>query len=183
MISRRNTDDARFLAEAEAPAAVEPLVPVELLDDGEAIILAVKPSGWFVVLTSWPVLLSCAAVATAAGLWLDTFGGNLVGMAALAVALAKMLVACFQWVGRLYVLTNRRVIGIRGVLKANVVSYPLKNIRRTALSATLPERMVAVSSLYFDISDADDGTEMIWVDLAKPSEVRDLVEQAIHQTR
>lgn len=182
MISRRNTDDARFLAEAEAPATVEPFVPAELLDDGEAIILAVKPSGWFVVLTSWPVLVSCAGVAAAAGLWPRLFGGNLVGMAALAVALAKVLVACFQWAGRLYVLTNRRVIRIRGVLKADVVSCLLKNIRQTTLSATLPERMAAVGSLYFDMLDTD-GTEMIWINLAKPYQVRDLMEQTIHQAK
>ncbi len=109
MISRRNTDDARFLAEAEAPATVEPFVPAELLDDGEAIILAVKPSGWFVVLTSWPVLVSCAGVAAAAGLWPRLFGGNLGGMAALAGAPAEVLGAWFQRAGWPYGLTNRPV--------------------------------------------------------------------------
>lgn len=52
---------------ASAPARIKTIAPeaLGLLDDGELILLAVKPSGWFLLLSSWPVLVAAAAVAGA----------------------------------------------------------------------------------------------------------------------
>ena len=44
-------------AEPASPiAAAQQAVPQSLLQDGEVILLAVKPSPWWVVLHAWPVL-------------------------------------------------------------------------------------------------------------------------------
>ena len=53
-------------ADPATQAAPGYLVPANLLSDSEIIILALKPSGWFVLASSLPVVATAAAVAATA---------------------------------------------------------------------------------------------------------------------
>lgn len=170
---------------ANPPAEAEAVVPAKLLEDGEVVILAVKPSLWYVLLASWPVVVLAALVAgvsyAAAELFAAAINLHLVLLGCAAVACTGVTVASFQWQGRLYVLTNRRTIRLRGVFRPQVSQCLLRHIRRTHVSATLTERMVGVGTLLFEAEKEACGDHH-WVNLARPAEVQRIVEETLRRT-
>ncbi len=170
---------------ANPPAQVEALVAEELLDDGEAILLTVKPSGWFVLLASAPVLAIFFVAAAGAYLGAQTLPGTLpwqtIFFICVGCGVARLVFACMQWVGRLYLLTTRRVLTIRGVFSANIYQCPLRDICATDLSAASIEKVVGVSSLM--MLDGSDQILETWPCLARGEEVRRYVDQAIRRNR
>ena len=159
-------------------------VPAKLLDGGELVLLAIRPSGWYVLLVSAPALVMAGILG--AGTWL---GGRGVGLAipyqsvvtfCVAVACVRILIACFQWMGRLYVLTNRRALWISGVMRVEVLQCSLARIRGTRLSATAGEKAVGIGTLLFELRDDQDGPGA-WANIAHPKEVQEMVGQAIRR--
>jgi hypothetical protein len=173
-------------AEPATPAAPPIALPERLLEGGEVVILAVKPSRWFVWLMSWPVLVLAVVVLVVSFVAERFFAAAVdqrtVLLLCSAVGVARVVLAGFQWLGRLYVLTDRRVLRLRGVLREDVYQCPLKRIRRTHLSLTLPERLVGVGSLLFELDDSRCAPGH-WLDLAEPQEVQRLVEEALRRAR
>ena len=169
---------------ASPPAQISTVAAEELLDGGEVILLAIKPSGWFVLLSSWPVVAVAGVVAAGAFLagsalpaWLPKASLYLLCLALLGL---RLLFACAQWVGRLYLLTNRRVMCIQGVIRVHIEDRVLKQIQRTAVAATSAERLVSVGSLLFE--DVDGKTlDLAWLCLSRPGEVQEAVEDAIRR--
>jgi len=158
----------------------------DLLGEGEVVILAVKPSAWFVLLVCWQVLLGLVglgACAYVAGHWVGSAGlTQAVLLACLACGCVRIIVACFQWMGRLYVLTNLRVLRIQGLSAPDVVQCPLKHVRTTSLTASPFEKLLGVGALV--VHRKDEQTEALrWVVVAKAAEVRQMVEEAIARGR
>jgi hypothetical protein len=180
-------ENERFLA--GTPAHVPPvlvveraLVPEGLLDGDEIVLLAVKPSLWFILLRSGSWLIGCAALA---GLtwWLGHHGfgsdvSRLGLQTAVAIALVRVSVAMFQWASRLYVLTNRRVMRIKGVLHVNVFECPLTKIQNTHLSFSLPQRLVWIGSIDMETAGTFGGGAT-WEHLSQPTLVHARLRNAI----
>lgn len=166
--------------------ADEAVVPAKLLDGGEVVLLAIRPSVWFLVLTSLPVLAVAGLLGAAAYL-----GGkllpapiphrNILYLCGALICLRMILAAC-QWMGRLYVLTNRRLLWISGVLRVNVVQCPLADVRATGLSATLLERTVGIGSLLFELR-GDRRPPGSWDNISHPKQVQYQVESALRGSR
>lgn len=172
---------------ADDTAPVAPIgaaVPERLLNEGEVVILAMKPSIWFVVLTSWPAVSAVLALGLAAYILGDMLGlqvgHQLVLFFCATVALGQLFVACFEWVGRLYILTNVRILTLRGVLKPQFSQCPLKKIENIALSITTSERLFAVGSIYFQAEGFDH--KSAWFYISQPQEVCDAVNEAVRRT-
>ncbi len=166
-------------------AHAEPLVPDAVLDDDELVLLAVKPSAWFVALVSWPVIAAAGAVAAGAYVAGDALGSTappMVHALCLAGALLRLIVASFQWLGRTYVLTDKRVMWIEGVLRVAVVQCPLRHITRTDLTATRGERVLGLATLVFEAEPLEAG-QPGWANLSRAAEVRQAVEEAIRRAR
>ena len=159
----------------------------ERLEDGEIVILAVRPSGWFVVLMSWPLLVGVAAVAAislVARTWPGyDVDGHMVTLVCVGVAALRVAISCLQWQSRLYILTDRRVMRIKGVFREDCYQCPLRNIREIHLSATLPDRIVAVASLIFHRADDKPVQDVDWLCLANPQEVRQAVREAMRHAK
>jgi len=157
------------------------------LADGEAIILVVRPSGWLILLMSWPLLAGVAAVVAvsfAAKHYLACdVGSRMVLLICLAVGAMRLTIAISQWQGRMYILTDRRVMRIKGVFHEECYQCPLKKIRRVHLSATLPERIVSVASLMFERVDDKPVPDAHWVCLGNPREVLQAVEDALDRAK
>ena len=166
---------------AHLTVAAADLVPADRLEDGEIVLLAVKPSRWLALLASWPVLIAAAAVAGAAWvaetLWAPGVNGRVVAMFCSAVACTRVTVACFQWLGRLYVLTNRRVMRFGGVLHQDFWQCPLRQLDEAHLAVTLRERLVGIGSLWFQRRDDSHGGGS-WMYLAEPAEALRAVTEA-----
>ena len=171
----------RSASPADLAAIAEPLVPAGVLKDGETVLLAIKPSGWFVLLVSWPVLAVVALVALGLYLLWRYIGVNLPLNAAmclcLAVACIRITVACMQWLGRMYILTDRRIMSVRGAVRSDVASWMLKDIRQLALSAGRADKLLGIASLLV-VAGSDDVPQPAWTHLARPIEVHRIVSEA-----
>jgi len=157
------------------------LVPAERLENGELVILAVKPSRWLALLVSWPVVVVAAAVTGAAyaadRFWALAINEEMVALLCTAAACTRVTVGCLQWLGRLYVLTDRRVMRFSGVFRQVFWHCPLRAIREVHLSTTPPERLLAVGSLLFELDD-ERRQGGHWMHLAAAREVLQIVEEA-----
>ncbi len=174
---------------ADSPTVAAPgltVVPARLLDGGEVVILAVKPSGWFCLLTSLPVLTMAVVFVVVAGLAGPSLPGPLSAGAIVlfwvGVSALRLAVACVQWVGRLYVLTNRRILRVSGAFHQEVSQCLLRYVARAVVSASVTERLLGVGSLSFESSDP--ATRQVpWAHISNPLEVQQIVNEAISRAR
>ncbi len=184
------TDSGGRLAAAsqsEQPKVVlaADLVPAHLLDGGEVVLFAIKPSLWFVLFASvrWLVVLAAAIgmapwLATASG-WTS---GSLIAKAALALAAARVGFAVLEWASRLYVLTNRRVMRIRGIFNIHLFECSLLKIENTGVLLTWYQRLFGLGTVSF----ATAGTgpyAATWEHVAHPLEVHEQIRAAIGRAR
>jgi len=174
---------------AEPAAACPPVaaaVPARLLEGGEIVILAIKPSGWFVPLSSLPVLAAAAAVAAVFYLAGEFLGSQATRTAVLGIcvvaACVRVLVAGLQWMSRLYVLTDRRAVRVRGVLREDVCQRLLRDVVKVTLTASVSERLAGVGSLYLGLAGGETAT-VDWTFVAKPGEVRQIVADAVSRAK
>ena len=175
------------VADSASPAApLEVAAAEKLLDDGEVILLATRPSGWFVLVSSWPVLAVGAVILSAATVAAKAFGAPMplrsIGFVCGVVGSIRLAVACGEWVGRLYILTTRRVMRVSGVMRATIDQCPLRTIAETTLTAAPIERPLGVASLSFQ-DDQGQTLQPVWTCLPRAAEVRDVVDNAILRTR
>ena len=183
----------RVAAEADAepdatnvdPAQLAGMIPAQLLQPGEIIILLIKPSILFVILEPLRSLLSILVLGAAA-YWLANHDmlaalsrGDVVFITIAALA-ARLTWQFLEWLSRTYVLTDRRVVRIKGVLRVQVFECALKQINHTSTTFSLRERLFALGSISF----ATAGTafqEATWQMIANPLEVHEQVVRAINR--
>jgi hypothetical protein len=162
------------------------VVPARLLDGGEVVILAVKPSGWFCLLTSLPVLTMGAVFVVVAGLAGHRLPGPLTaGSVALfwvSVSALRLVVAWVQWMGRLYILTNRRILRVSGGFRREICQCPLRHVAKTAVSVSVTEKLLGVGNLSFESSNPS-ARQAPWTHIGNPLEVQQIVNEAISRAR
>lgn len=167
----------------QAPAAeARILLPEQLLTDGEVIILAVKPSGWFVLLASWPVLAIAAMAGVAMGLLRTAGPYQAALLVCVGVVCLRIVVACFQWMGLVYVLTNKRVMRICGLVRTDSVSCRLTEINQVELSRSPLEGPLGIGSLYFQSTERS-VEQAAWINVAGPDELLKTINDAIQRAR
>ncbi len=185
-----NAGDRRVSAQIEGPQGgilalpVEHIVPAHLLDGGEIVILAIKPSLWFVPLTSarW-ILLGIVFVAAANISWVTPHVAGYLRMAGYLGVASRLGWAMLQWVSRLYVLTNRRVMRLRGVFNVELFQCELSRIQSLVLTASLPERLVRSGTIVIQTAGAlgSVGGSAAWRIVARPLEVHQKLNDAIRR--
>ncbi|MCH7720328.1 MAG: PH domain-containing protein [Planctomycetes bacterium] len=155
-------------------------LPVNL-DGGEVVILAIKPSAWFVLYDAARWLVLAFFVAGTSG-WVSNAVSwasvpLLIQLASVAATL-RLGIAVLRWVSRFYVLTDRRVMRIRGVWKVDVFACPLLSVRTTKLTAQPHERLVGLGTLRFNVDPPPDA-DGSWYSIRHPEEVHSEVRRAI----
>jgi hypothetical protein len=71
-----------------------------------------------------------------------------------AVLLAtRLMLAAMQWMGRLYILTDMRIVTLSGVLTLSIFDCPLRKVARTRLLYTMRERICRLGSIEIIPSD------------------------------
>jgi len=178
------TPTADETANARLELAARFLPPLSL-QEGEIIVLVLKPSGWLVAVLSLPVVLAALAVAAVAyGMARyrpESPDAAVVVSVATAVALVRITVACWQWMGRTYVLTNKRILAARGVLTSRSTIANLADIQQVEPRALLPERWVGAGSLV--CLGRNSRVSVVWATLAKPQEVLEVVQEYVRRAR
>lgn len=169
----------------ETQVAGRVVVPAGLVSDDEQIILALKPSGWFVLLVSvpgWIVIAAAAIVADLLRYKAHFVSRDHIVTLAVAAGLVRLAIAVAQWLARVYLLTDRRVLRVMGVLHVRVFEAPLARVQNTFLSMTLIERLLGLGTILFATAGTG-AAEAGWWLIARPREVHAIVVETIRRAQ
>lgn len=162
------------------------MLPPHAIQPGEIIILLLKPHWLFVVLAPLPTLVGLALLTLLATLINNYFLDGLyhreivlVGVVAIALRLFWQFM---EWMSRAYVLTDRRIIRVRGVLRVSIFETALTQIQNTEVSRILREQLFGLGTIIY--ATAGTGVpEAYWEMLARPFDVHQKVVQTIRRYR
>ncbi len=156
-------------------------LPRDMLDGGELVLLAVKPSIWRPLFDSLPWLLTCIVLLAGVSRLSIPLWGIAPGTAMEAIvifALARLAIALLHWVPAWYVLTNRRVLFVRGVRRPRISSMLLNDIRNTYLHTAITEHLTGIGTLTL-VSKLDDQPMQVWRSIPNPEDVHAKIRRAI----
>jgi hypothetical protein len=171
---------------AALPPPQAAFLPAQLLQPGEIIVLLLKPSPWYILLEPLHSVVAIVVLALTA-LWLAAAGVLPMSqrdLSVIAVGLVgvRLFWQFLEWLSRIYVLTDQRVVTVRGVLRVQVFETQLKSIQHTNLLFSVRERLVGLGTILF----ATAGTafpESAWRMIARPLDVHQKVVQTIQRYR
>lgn len=158
------------------------LLTAHLLAGGERVTLAIKPSRWFIVIVSLPF---AAVVAVAAMSWAlidPNHAAILYWQTALFFIAGRVMLAVLQWMGRLYVLTDLRIMRFTGVFATEVYDCPLRRIASTKLTAGLRERVLRLGTILIR-GQIQQRAAADWQHVAQPREVHRKIRSAVARSR
>lgn len=157
------------------------LLTRHLLRDGEVILLLLKPSVWFILLSSLRAIAGILIFAIAARLWMYA-NNHFCADAIVFCTAGRLLLATASWIGRLYVLTDQRVMRISGVLNVDICDCPLRKVARTRVLRTTREKLLRLGSIEV-IPQEENRPCAVWQMIAKPVEINDRVNAAIRKAK
>jgi hypothetical protein len=157
------------------------------LAGGETVILALRPSFWFVVIKR------AGSLAALAGLWLlmalierlGWYDFNLapIGLAFVFIAACVLLWLAVDRASRLYLLTDKRVLRVSGIFSRTSVEIPLHKVTTVVLHRSFTERLVGVGSILFTSAAAGGGGagggDLVWYIVDGPASVVGTVRETL----
>src|SRR5581483_11500136 len=115
----------------------------QLLGENEKIIL-VAPQSWEEQLRS--VLINLVLAVIAIGITLVAMGfmgqAGLIGVVLFLIPVARFVLEFLQWSNREYIVTNRRVIQVDGVVNKNVIDSSLEKVNDVRMSQSVLGRLL-----------------------------------------
>src|SRR5581483_4388400 len=115
----------------------------QLLGENEKIILVARQS-WVVLLRS--VLINLVLAVIAIGITLVAMGfmgqAGLIGVVLFLIPVARFVLEFLQWSNREYIVTNRRVIQVDGVVNKNVIDSSLEKVNDVRMSQSVLGRLL-----------------------------------------
>jgi hypothetical protein len=168
-------------------ATLEKVQPRKLamLDGGEIIELSLKPSLWYIPIVCGRYATLSVVLALVLAVFVppaDSSGSALLVIACLGTAMGLISVAALQWASRLYVLTNRRVLRFKGVSTVELLERPLAGLDCVEVHASPLQRFLRLGSIRLIGRDGQ-AAPLTWEHLARPDEVRQKLNEAIHRAR
>ena len=183
-------DDLAMGAQTDAQAALSidaVPVPAALLDGGEIVEFSIRPSLWFVLFASAKTLVGLAAVAL--GVWLvvaSSPGWSLRSAYAfsflLLAAVVRVLIGSLQWASRMYMLTNRRVMRVSGILEVSVTDCPLSRISAAHIRVSPGQMLLGLGTIRMTPPDSRLPT-VNWEHVARPAMIHEKIVRAIQRSR
>lgn len=183
------SEGANPAAATPAPEAVlvTPLAALlsrHVLRDGEVVILMLRPSIWFIPF----VCLRFAALVLILMINAQIFNeqihwhARLYNEVGVLLLVGRLMVAVLQWLGRLYILTDMRVVQMAGVFAVEISDCPLRKVARVRVIYTLKERLLRLGSV--EIIPFDDAYPVgLWQTVARPKDVHRIIVQAIRRAK
>jgi hypothetical protein len=160
------------------------LLASHILRDGEVVLLILKPSIWFILLSSLRFIALTLILTIAAKVFNQHLAGPYRGYAELGTSLivGRLMWATLVWMGRLYILTDMRILSISGVFNVEVFDCPLRKVARTRLIRNVEDRVVGVGSI--EIIPQDESYPFgLWQTLARPKAVHEQIVATINRAK
>lgn len=179
--------EAAAPAHEPAVADISPLAALltrHLIPDSEIIVLMLKPSLFYIPITSMMTIGFAAALALAGTL----FDAQLPGSAsayfngAILLASIRLMWSTVHWMGRFYILTDMRVMTVSGVFQTRVEQCPLRRVARVRVLHSLKERALGLGSVEV-IPQEEDMTIVLWMTVATPRMLKERLQQAVARAK
>jgi hypothetical protein len=165
---------------------INQLLPSDLIAEDEEVVFAAKPSLWSIAFLSFRTVVVAGAISVLAMilgpiLHLGLLSLYIIEFCGLA-AMLRVGFAFLQWVSRSYVLTNRRVIRIRGVFTIDIFQCSLGRLQNTFLILTLPQRFFNLGNIEFTTAGGV-GIEAVWRHCRDPLKIHQQLIRAINRAQ
>jgi hypothetical protein len=175
---------AAAAAEAAVSTPVGALMAGHVLRDGELVLLILRPSKWFIPLSSLKFLAIVTIFAIFGVMFEETL--HLPRRRAIEagfwLGIARVMWAVLQWMGRLYILTDMRILRLSGVFTVSVFDCSLRKVARTLLEANLMEKLFRIGSIVV-IPQDEEAPIFQWHMVARPRQVHKQILSAIHRAK
>jgi hypothetical protein len=160
------------------------LLAGHILRDGEVILLVLRPSLWFILTSSLRFVAGVLILAMGARIFVEAVQRNpwVVVQVAGAIIIGRLLWGVLQWSGKLYVLTDARVLALDGVIHVDVFDCPLRKIARARVIANTRERILWLGSIEI-IPQDEDLPIGLWQTVARPRWVLKMILEQISRSR
>ena len=162
------------------------MLPPELLHGGEIIVLLLKPSPWYIVLAPLQTLVALAVGTLAAALLVSHTPVDLARRDVILLGVALIGLRLFwqllEWLSRVYVLTDQRVIAVAGVIRIAVFQARHGQVQHTHLTFSLRERLFRLGTIGFATAGTA-AVEAVWRMIPSPLETHQEVVRVINRYR
>ncbi len=158
------------------------VLPAGLVDDGELIILLIRPSLLYVPLASLGSLLIVALIMLALMYLAQFFAwteSQAVGLGVIMVII-RLSWQALEWWSSLYVLTDRRIVRCKGVMRSTVFNVMLRELKHTSVFQLTRERAAGLGSIGF-ATKGSDVFDAFWVMIRQPFEVHKTILETIER--
>ena len=160
--------------EGGLPARARIIAPTLLLP-AEIIVMELKPSLWYVAFVSLPVATAGLAllIIGATFLNLPELAQVRIGCAVVGASLIglRVTIGMIQWLGRTYVLTDRRIITQSGVVNVEVETLGLEDIQNTFVAQAAAQKVLGIGTLFFRPAAPARCGSLSWDHIPRPAEV------------
>lgn len=171
-------------AAVDAASPVAALLAGRVLRDGELVLLLLRPSRWFILLSSLRFLAVVLILTTLGVIFEDRLRGGMARYIEAGVFLVagRLSWAVLQWMSRLYILTDLRIIRLSGVFNFEIFDCSLRKVARALLDVTFKERLCQVGSIVI-IPQDDECPIGVWQMVAKPKQVHENILATISRAK
>lgn len=168
--------------QATIAGSLSGVIPAHLIDEGEQIIFAIKPSLWFILFYYAKMIALILAILVAVHFFPYTPSSfsQYISQIAAALIFLQLVIAVLEWISRLYVLTDRRILRIQGIFNIDIFEAPLVKIQNTYSTFAIHERLVGIGTILFATAGTA-GIEASWQNINQPLEVHEQVRRAIRE--
>jgi hypothetical protein len=170
-------------AEAALRGPLATLLAGQMVQDGEIIHFIIKPSRWFLVLSSLREIAAITIIVGSVYLfrWPLLISTTTCVQLLVFLIAARMMWAALQWMGRYYILTNLRVMRLSGVFEVGLQSCPLRKVKTVKLFRSIGERILGKG--WLEVTADADCPLMYWQTLAKPDNIYEQVATAVQRAK
>ena len=172
-------------AEAAVPfrTSLAALLTGHILRDGEVVLMILKPSLWFILFASMRFAAAGLIFVIAAKLWVhDSRAAGSIIYAATFLVAGRVMWAVLQWMARLYVLTDMRIVRLSGVFNVEIYDCALRKVGQVRLTRTFREKLWRLGSI--EIVPVDDSCPASsWQTVKRPVEVHAKVQATVERAK
>jgi hypothetical protein len=159
------------------------LLAGHILRDGEVVLLILKPSLWFIAFHAMRFAAAVLIVTIGAQLWLHNSRTAVsIAYAGAFLIAGRVMWAVLQWMGRLYVLTDMRIVRLSGVFNVEIFDCALRKVATTRLTRTFREKLWRLGSIEI-IPAADSCPPSVWQTVKRPAEVHAKIQLTIERAK
>ena len=170
--------------QAVTPVFVGAMVPAQILQEDEIVLVLTKPSLFYIFYSSFPFVpavlllgLVLGRIATADGFLTP----RLTAWTTAFLCVSRLIWALLVWTSHIYMLTNRRLVTIKGVVNVHMFQAPLRKLQKTEVYRPLGQRIFGAGTIGF--STAAGGAESTWVMVNRPLEINEQIVAAINKAK